>query len=1336
MFGASVSRPVAGASPPPAEASSAGERSLSPDSSSSGCSSSCPPSPLPRTHAEKLRSLSLVFSVSLKPTLAASRLTSPFLASPLALPDDATNTLAVAPSGDLLFVAATEGRVQVLPLTPLGTPQSRLHRKSAASAKTQGHAPPPRRRRGREDVAGTFEEQWSLCGATPLDEERQWCRQEAAAAREGEWESLSSPASEEGAAASSADLAESGAASGAGVEGLLGVADSSACSPEPETAFLPERFTLLVPSARFRKPGALTRQPGDDEEYEGEDADVEGASSARNRRAVRVTNLSCEILAGEEVLVLTTRGGDVMVFSLKALRARLDEERRSRRDRRGRESVAVDKGGARGDTRPADERPRSLGEAPAARSESFASSASFSSWGEDAELAASLRAMQRAERRREEEEERRIKLWREQERRHTPVPDVWIVNNLGPPTLHSSCQMDVSTWSFACNPFPPTASPRSPSMQPGAWSPRLPLLPFFSSLAFGSNTHHLSFVDLRHLPVGRGSPALPLALGAETPTGPSATAALLPRGVSRRHAQRLIRAAAARLALEGPSTAATSASPAVSSSGSRSPSAARAEDVFSGRCERKLSRDEAGDAARKKRRRGRESRGAEERQEVRQEVRARELPAELRCLRMLCRDVAWAALAAGEEHFASTAEDASEAEDCDAEAASSLRGESDATRAPRSREAQRSSRRRARDGERLLPASRRRSRRSRAPRMGAWSPELQSSSFSSPHLSPASSASPLSPCSRGEAASELRREARDCCRFAPSFLPFPDPNRHVALPDAALFAELYVRPQWLRKRRRGRGDLPCAPLQGLRPSPDAASPRSGFGGGRAAGRGDPEAPARGRWGRRAEAFRRDPSAREPREVEGDAREMRRAALASRAHVLRRTLPAQQAAEEERAILRRRRALRRRLFRLDNGADGEDGEDGEGVAGAEAGAAGPRAARLHTDPHVPAAATDFSHRLSRGSDPGPGGARLERAGWRGAWKPHPRLGRSWDRAAARISASRKACGARLSPRRGTAGRVGEVSGDEREEADAADGGRAASEGGSTGDRRETPQAEARHPQEALAGEAPQALPQPQPPSSHLPPLSGQGAPLPVASQEVAPASGFLPRSGHGPAASSPSLSAGRNASASPRPSIPGSGFVSPLPLSSASFASLDSSASDARPRSPSSAPASPVSPVPLTEAAGRPPPPPEGDAGGDTEAAAARAMERAPLREASDSRAEEEEEAEDASGSDEGASARRREEDLEIRRVLEVLRAMRFPEAFVSEALTVVRERSSAADGRALAAFESRGADRGGRPEGARGSLFGRPERRLVRGVARQSAARWNAHDALTPSEHP
>ncbi|KYF42864.1 hypothetical protein TGARI_215080A, partial [Toxoplasma gondii ARI] len=105
-------------------------------------------------------------------------------------------------------------------------------------------------------------------------------------------------------------------------------------------------------------------------------------------------------------------------------------------------------------------------------------------------------------------------------------------------------------------PFAPAAIPLpSPSLPSSA----APLLPFFSSLVFGSNTHHLSFIDLRHLPIGRGDSAL------------SSSSPLLHKRVSRPHAKNIILAAARLIAAHSQRSSFSSSPSSPSSSASSSP---------------------------------------------------------------------------------------------------------------------------------------------------------------------------------------------------------------------------------------------------------------------------------------------------------------------------------------------------------------------------------------------------------------------------------------------------------------------------------------------------------------------------------------------------------------------------------------------------------------------------------------------------------------------------------------------------------------------------------------------------------------------------------------------
>ncbi|CBZ54783.1 conserved hypothetical protein [Neospora caninum Liverpool] len=995
----------------------------------------------------KLKSLSLLFSVSLKPSIS-SRL-SPLRTPPLALPEDATNTLALSPSGDLLFVAGSEGQLLVLPLTPRGTPAGKLCQKTPPFRHTNLPSRPPSSSSPSSSfltpVEGATGPQMSLWGVPATAEElrrRQqsgevWSVSQRRRQRgdrngpfvESEWESVSSSSSDAGLSEVESERGETRGRDGEDAPFLTALGEEvetghlhSAKHLGRERAFLPERFVFLLPADRYRRPGAFSP-------HAVEASELDEASTwpfaARDRR-VRATNIACETLAGEEVLVSTTRAGDVLVFSLAGIRERLDRERERKREEKQREREAKrriaretkeQKEKSATEKREKEERDAGESQREANRQGAFqAASADRLERGHDADEQArdrleslssassweahdgdSLVNALRAEARERQQEERIRQIQMEEAHRLTPVPDVWIRNSLGPPTSHSSCQTDVSTWSFACNPFPPAAAPLS------SFPVCSLLLPFYSSLVFGSNTHHLSFIDLRHLPVGRGDAAL------------SCSASLLHKRVSRSHAKDLILAAARLLAPQSSSTTwdsssssaalseslesseASRGSPAVESAerqaregreARRHPGADTDADSDSdseqkGEKIRETIREPLRRSKEKESSRERDERGARERQvegeagpssesgpppqmpgrrvsgrarlrpaskqsphPTRDEEadesaggradgnigRAREVSEELECLRRLCADAcSWAAIAAGQEKFASsTDEDDWESNHGEARARvtedKASEGEDGADLGASWRPGVGGQRGTRRFPSFVLPEGSTfpvvAQSRPRSP-PAQWRQETNATAGlpGLAQVSPARYASPsaqaatvFAPWPRRPGMA-LWREAQNAASFRPSFLAFPDPNDHVDLPDAPLFVEPYVRPRWLRKRRRGLGDLPALCGDSPRKHGPVLS-RRGSGPGLDAG------DLRISWRRQRTGEASEASvhaagrARAARPPAGSRRTQRDGLQAAGVGFLARPVfPRRSRAPEEAELVRRPINIRRRLFRL-------------------------------------------------------------------------------------------------------------------------------------------------------------------------------------------------------------------------------------------------------------------------------------------------------------------------------------------------------------------------------------------------------------------------------------
>lgn len=418
-----------------------------------------------REGAKKLRNFCLLFSVSVKPSRSDSFPTSSSSGSSTShlspsLPQDATNTLAVSPSGDLLFVATSVGSVSIFPLTRRGTPCGRLCRNDVSirkpgflQKKLRSSIPS---RLEREGLVG----QMSLWAAplspehgqegavnTPEEARRSQGRHGAAESR---WieeipstSEVTSTSEEEGEdhdipswlSLHKDDKGEMGKESRGGRRGS-----------KRSRRFLPERYTIILPTKKTCGRGRREDTEDDDDEEEeddDEDASSDGEEGRRRKKRQRITHIACEVLAGDEVLLCTTRGGDVMLFSLNGIRERLNREKKRRREKRRKEREERRQARAKEEEAEAEAEDRGLnpeGEHDTLRRDTGVSmtstmflhqASSRTGFGEEELMETPVTAAERERRAREEANRERLERKRklekaQRERYNTPVPDVWI----------------------------------------------------------------------------------------------------------------------------------------------------------------------------------------------------------------------------------------------------------------------------------------------------------------------------------------------------------------------------------------------------------------------------------------------------------------------------------------------------------------------------------------------------------------------------------------------------------------------------------------------------------------------------------------------------------------------------------------------------------------------------------------------------------------------------------------------------------------------------------------------------------------------------------------------
>lgn len=406
-----------------------------------------------REGAKKLRNFCLLFSVSVKPSRSDSFPTSSSSGSSTShlspsLPQDATNTLAVSPSGDLLFVATSVGSVAIFPLTRRGTPCGRLCRNDVSIRK-----PGFLQKKLRSSIPSGLEKE-GLVGqmslwASPLSPEN---GQEGAVntpeearrsqgghgAAESRWieeipstSEVTSTSEEEGEDHDmpswlSLDKGEKGKEPRGGRRGS-----------KRSRRFLPERYTIILPTKKTC--GRGRREDTEDEEEDDEDVSSDGEEERRRKKRQRITHIACEVLAGDEVLLCTTRGGDVMLFSLNGIRERLNTEKKRRREKRRKERE--ERRLAKAKEEAEDRGPNVEGEHDALRRDNGASRTSTmlvhqpssgTGFGEEElVMGTPVTAAERERRAREEENRERLERKRklekaQRERCNTPIPDVWI----------------------------------------------------------------------------------------------------------------------------------------------------------------------------------------------------------------------------------------------------------------------------------------------------------------------------------------------------------------------------------------------------------------------------------------------------------------------------------------------------------------------------------------------------------------------------------------------------------------------------------------------------------------------------------------------------------------------------------------------------------------------------------------------------------------------------------------------------------------------------------------------------------------------------------------------